>query len=871
MNKMASILKKTIFIFIITLLLGTSLIPTTQRTTYAQAPDNTNGAQAATVEWISDLALDILTLMIVNNNPVDLRDRLPYWRPTEIQDLDGKQKSDKQQRLLRWDRRPPNQILQNGFIPQVVNENLTSKQTDLFSYVTTNNLSMFVSTTKTNYKDNKCQNPWRPRTADNGVIYQYEIFAPGGIDVNESFGQSSPWPNQREVAFPGGIRTEFIRSVRELQDGRVQRVWLNPYFNDPMGLSNVSASSSTEQVQWYPNHPDGNHKDPNVPDNKNFNPDADMYGKDGTDPGGDDEPVFNGSKIIPDGQYQIKSRLGDNIAASLKENKSRSPVEPLKNDSLDNQKWDFIYDSKKDAYKIKASQNTGLLLTFDSKKSKEIMGYDDYSYSDQYWKIERTDKGFYKLRSVYDTTMLLDYKDAEGKLVGDKENGDISQEWEIDKTTYIPLEDGQYQIHSKVDSDKIADLGGVEDKPRIQIFQNYEKANQRWNFRYDKSKRAYKITSPIHSTLSIAWDSSTESNKVIGATGDGEEFYWRPEKTPDGYFILRNYKDPKMVLDLPYSNTENSNQLIVYPSTRGSNQKWSITPVDFQTIEDGEYVIASIINKNQAADLALSDNTVNTYPKYFGNNQKWKFTFNQDMQAYRVVNVNNPELAFAWDSHGSGKIFGAIGDFSDQYWRPEKTPDGYFILRNYKDPKMVLDLPDGNPGINNQLQAWEDNGTSAQKWTLQKMDTPILPDGIYNIGSDLNYKKVIENFAGHNAVIYDYMWHVTAANWELKYDSGKQAYKIYTKVSQNLGLYYQGEDKNVTIDNLDSPPDENELRKFWIIEYNDEKGAYTIRSKFDPSNAIDIERGNLENNTQIISYKNNFTVNQLWHFMPDID
>ncbi|ARF70287.1 hypothetical protein B7C51_24255 [Paenibacillus larvae subsp. pulvifaciens] len=875
-QKMNAMLKKTILILLVTILLGGSLVPT-QGTIHAQPPDNTNGAKAAVLEWIRELSLELLNVYMARSWPIDLMDSGPNWRPVQVKDENGVVKEDRRQRLLRWDRRPPNQILRDGFIPQVTNEEPSLQDTDLFGYVKSNTKSIFVSTTKTKFKQGKRYQPWTPRSSARGIIYQYEIFAPGGIDVNNSFGDRSPWPNQLEVAFPGGIRPEFIRSVRELHDGRIQRIWINRNFQDPGNLEAISASSRTELVNWYPNHPDGNHKDSNVPDTINsyetFNPDADMYGKNGDVPNKEDIPVFKGPRVLPDGEYQIKSRKDTNVLADLPVNQSGTKIHAHRNTGGVNQKWNFVYDSSREAYKIKSSQNPNLLLTWQSQSGNFIIGYEDHGYRDQYWKIERTGDGYYKLRSFYDTNKLLDLEHGNTSngtpLYAWQENGATSQEWIIAPTTYRPLKDGQYQIQSSLDLYKVVHLTSDQDDAPVQIYQDYLTINQRWNFTYNAAKRAYKITSPNRPEIALAWDSH-HSGKIIGATGDYDDQYWRIEKTSDGYYKLRNYKNPQMVLDVPNSNPSNGVQLQAWGDNGTKAQKWGIIPVINQTIEDGEYLISSRIDPNKVADLT-GDNKVVTYVNHNGGNQKWKFTFDPTKQAYRVVNVDRPDMAFAWDSHHSGKIIGAIGDYDDQYWRVYKTSDGYFTLRNYKDPKMVLDVPNSNPNNDVQLQAWGDNGTKAQKWSIQRVDVPIIPEGTYNISSKLNYKKVIDK-SNSNAVIWQYL-NAKSQDWKFEYDSNRKAYKIRSELYQNQGLYYQGKGHKVAIDNIDSPPDENELRKFWIVEYNVQQGAYLIRSAYDPTQVLDLQYSSLDDGNEIITWDpgvdNNR--NQLWNLMPRID
>jgi scabin-like protein len=40
--------------------------------------------------------------------------------------------------------------------------------------------------------------------------YHYVVRAPGGIDVNAALGARSPFPNEVEVVFENGIRTEHV-------------------------------------------------------------------------------------------------------------------------------------------------------------------------------------------------------------------------------------------------------------------------------------------------------------------------------------------------------------------------------------------------------------------------------------------------------------------------------------------------------------------------------------------------------------------------------------------------------------------------------------------------------------------------------------
>ncbi|UED84535.1 ADP-ribosyltransferase [Streptomyces profundus] len=98
--------------------------------------------------------------------------------------------------LYRVDRRAPEVVFDEGFEPRDV----VDGQYDLEQYVLVNQPSPFVSTSY----DHDLYKNW------GSAGYNYYIDAPGGIDVNATIGDQHRWADQAEVAFPGGIATEFI-------------------------------------------------------------------------------------------------------------------------------------------------------------------------------------------------------------------------------------------------------------------------------------------------------------------------------------------------------------------------------------------------------------------------------------------------------------------------------------------------------------------------------------------------------------------------------------------------------------------------------------------------------------------------------------
>ncbi|MFD7169720.1 scabin-related ADP-ribosyltransferase [Streptomyces violascens] len=116
--------------------------------------------------------------------------------------------------LFRNDNRLPEAIFDNGFEP------LDPSHVDLGEYVREGDPSAFVSTS---FRDDIGD--------DFGGKYTYEIDVPGGIDVNATMGDH-PLAYEKEVAFPGGIRPEYIKGARpyDYRTGELGDFIPNPHY-----------------------------------------------------------------------------------------------------------------------------------------------------------------------------------------------------------------------------------------------------------------------------------------------------------------------------------------------------------------------------------------------------------------------------------------------------------------------------------------------------------------------------------------------------------------------------------------------------------------------------------------------------------------
>jgi len=188
------------------------------------------------------------------------------WRIKEVIDFRNQPTLPAGERLMRWEISPPEDVFINGIISvaerkarkdpkDVVSsiKDLNAPVADLRSYVRNWNgspiASIFVSTSRT-WSDSTTGEIKRIVPDHEQVIkrHEYEIFVHGGIDVTLSgeSGHNFTKEDEREISFTGGIRREFIRSVRTYpRDEGIKGkpvVLENPYFNPSANGQGVSVA-----------------------------------------------------------------------------------------------------------------------------------------------------------------------------------------------------------------------------------------------------------------------------------------------------------------------------------------------------------------------------------------------------------------------------------------------------------------------------------------------------------------------------------------------------------------------------------------------------------------------------------------------------
>ncbi|XP_022129255.2 pierisin isoform X2 [Pieris rapae] len=498
-----------------------------------------------------------------------------------------------------------------------------------------------------------------------------------------------------------------------------------------------------------------------------------MRGDDGDvleDTFGDD---FENLRPLPDGEFTVKSKKYNNFVLDLSENVDGGIIHSHEYNSGDNQTWLFNYDSDKEGYTLKNKQNPDLLLNWNSQdatKENILRGFTNNDSRNHYWRIEQTDDGYFKFKNLNNINMILTIQDIFSSFGGKQvtmdteisSDQDNCQKWIINPVYFQTIQDGNYNIFNRNLPDIVIGLNDNQEDSLVHAQRYSVKENQEWKLSYDREKEAYTIKCALNLDLLLTWDSNTATKEmVLGAYKDSgnKSQYWRIERTDDGSYRLRNLKHLNSILILnaaSFDGQKSGLKLIVHKDSSDDaniHSRWTIKPVSYQSISDGDY---NIFNRN-LTDIVIDysnreDSLVHGH-SYIGNDsQIWTFVYNREKKAYIIKNGLNTDLLLCWNSNATSQemFLRAYSESSckNQYWRIEKVNDGSYRLRDLENTEKLItvidkDSPYGGKEliVIDSKESGNDKITVSNSWFLQKIGKAAIPNGKFKIATKANYKK----------------------------------------------------------------------------------------------------------------------------------
>ncbi|GJU02424.1 hypothetical protein Tco_1112762 [Tanacetum coccineum] len=117
--------------------------------------------------------------------------------------------------VFRWDREPIELVFHRGFCARHQGDTSTEiyYNLDTFVHRVGKPLERIRDTTHA-YVSTTLSVTWCPMVSGvNKLVYRYEVYAPGGILIRGTLGESYVYAGQHEVTFLSGIAPQYIRSA----------------------------------------------------------------------------------------------------------------------------------------------------------------------------------------------------------------------------------------------------------------------------------------------------------------------------------------------------------------------------------------------------------------------------------------------------------------------------------------------------------------------------------------------------------------------------------------------------------------------------------------------------------------------------------
>ena len=388
------------------------------------------------------------------------------------------------------------------------------------------------------------------------------------------------------------------------------------------------------------------------------------------------------------------------------------------------------------------------------------------------------------------------------------------------------IKEGIYTIQSAIASKTVDVNGGkTANGTNVQLYQSNRSDAQKWSVK-QLEDGTYEITTMLDNTkaLDVAGGKLVNGTNVQIYDSNGSDSQkWYINDAGGGYYYIVSKRNG-LYVDVAGGKSANGTNIQMYKGNNSNAQKFKfIEEIDgSQSLEDGIYSIASLVDKNLSFDVK--------------------------------GNVSSE----------SGIILNNKTDEWSQFWRVKYLGNGYYSITSYDDERLSLDVKGGKSSNETKIQLYKSNNTNSQKWIIHE------ENGYYNIISaiDKMYLDIKSGNVSKNGVI------------QLYHGNGTDAQKFLFNKAEEMKLndgYYTlnsalDEKKVVTVNsNLTFNEIEADLRtdfdinsQKWYIEYLQD-GYYVIKSGISDKYVLDVKGGGTTNGTKVQLYTSNKSDAQKWY------
>lgn len=385
------------------------------------------------------------------------------------------------------------------------------------------------------------------------------------------------------------------------------------------------------------------------------------------------------AQTIDDGLYRLGSMLnGGQVVDVAGGSLSDSAQVQLygSNDTLA-QYWTFTYNKSTGYYTVRSAVSGKVLDCRGGGVSNgtAVQQYAENGTTAQWWRVVVNSDGSVSLVSAK-SGLALDVTGANSangtKLQLYSQNGTLAQKWTL-SVPMVFLRDGMYEIHSRVDGNRLIDVSGGSkaDDAKLQVWNRNGTLAQKW------SVSVCDDGSVLIKGANSGKYLSQSDGKLMSVKEAAEGSHWIPRVSPMGGLVLVNAVSGA-VIDLSGANTAAGTVIQMYANNFTVAQAWRFVAASL--IDDGYYVVVNQSSGNRVLDVAGGSSSAGAR-----------------VQLYAANGTNA------------------------QKWFVRSLGNGAYSLTAFVSGK-ALDVPSANASNGASVQQWDWNGSGAQKWLLRLAD-----------------------------------------------------------------------------------------------------------------------------------------------------
>lgn len=446
-------------------------------------------------------------------------------------------------------------------------------------------------------------------------------------------------------------------------------------------------------------------------------------------------------RLLEDGIYEIETAVDENKVLDVyaASNYSGANVQIYERNNTYCQKVYIKYYD--DGYTFTFLHSNKLMDVYAGQTADHtnVWQYASNGSDAQKWILINTEGGYYNIKSKVGNKYLTVTNGKNDNFTNIEIcSGDgisSSQKFNFNKIEKITgkkeLEDGMYEIETKVNSNKVLDVSGANSYSggNIQIYDRNNTNCQKVNIKYQGD--GYYILQFVHShkLMDVYAGQIADHTNVWQYNANGSDAQkWIIKSTGDGYYNIIS-KASNTYLTVANGNSNNGTNIEI-KTGNGINVaqkfKFNKTQINRRVLDDGMYEIETEVNSNKAIDVSGGSTSVGAnvqiYDKNDTNAQKLNIKYNNDGY-YTLTFVHSSKLldVYAGQSTDHTNVWQYDSNGSDaQKWIIESIGDDCYNIIS-KSSKKYLTVSNGKNENGANIEINSGNGTNlSQKFKFNK-------------------------------------------------------------------------------------------------------------------------------------------------------